>query len=276
MTRGKVLLLIIFSSSIVTCVHKQVGIDSFVVTKDGDGNLQSEIHYINDTVMHGLAKYYYYPNPKNVLKDEIEFKNGVKEGWHRHYRKDGTLESKIQWKNNLEDGENYWYYENGILEQKTYRICGKQYGDAYYYYPNGKLKLYNCLNFWGENIYALKFDEQANKIKEEGVVFSPEFVAVYTSDSTQTPIVDNGVKASKEIVIKTTVAQPPQTKTIIKMGELNKGNMMELPIENYTATYKQIFTEAGKHILVIVGEIKDLKNNLIKRDSIAVKLNVIK
>jgi len=258
------------------CERKRIGNDSFVVTKDGEGNLQSEIHYINDTVMQGLAKYYYYPNPKNVLKDEIEFRNGVKEGWYRHYRQDGTIESKTYFKNNLPDGENYWYYENGKPKEETFWVKGKQYGVGKWYYKNGKLETFNITDFYGTVNYVIQYDEQGNKTKEDGVVFSPKFIAVYTSDSTQTPIVDNGVKASKEIAIKITVAQPPQTKTIIRMGELNKGNMMELPIENYTATYKQIFTEAGKHTLVIVGEIKDLKNNLVKHDSTAVILNVIK
>jgi len=274
MIRGKVILLMIFCSVIASCERKRVGNDSFVVTKDGEGNLQSEIHYINDTVMQGLAKYYYYPNPKNVLKDEIEFSNGIKEGWHKHYRQDRTLESKIHWENNLEDGENYWYYSNGTLEQKTYRIRGKQYGDAYYYHPSGKLKLYNCFNSWGENMYALKFDEQGNKTKEEGIAFSPKIVLLYSNDSTQNPIIENGVKANKEIAIKTTVAQPPETKTTIRMGELNK-NMIELQIANYTATYTQTFTETGKHTLVIVGEIKDLQGNLVKHDSTAVVVNVI-
>ncbi len=274
MIRGKGILLIIFCLVIASCERKRLGKDSFVVTKDRKGILQSEIHYINDTVMQGLAKYYYYPNPENVLKDEIEYRNGVKDGWHKHYRQDGTIESKIHWKYNSEDGEIYWYYNNGGLEQKTYRIMGKQYGDAYYYHPNGKLKLYNCLNSWGENIYVLKLDEQGSCIKEEGVVFSPNVILLYSIDSTQTPIMDDGIKANKEIAIKTTVAQPPQTKTTIRMGELNE-NMIELPIETYTATYTHTFTKTGKHTLIIVGEIKDLQGNLVKHDSTAVVLNVI-
>lgn len=275
MIRHVVKLFVIFSLVFNSCFQKKVDDRSFVVTKDGQGNLQSEIHYINDSVEDGLAKYYYYPFPKNVLMDEIEFRNGLKEGWHKHYRHDGTLESVIQWKNNLEDGYNYWYYSNGKLEQKTFRIRGKQYGDAYFYYPNGKLKLYNCFNSWGENIYALKYDENGNKIIDEGVVYSPKFITVYTNDSTQTPILEEGIKVNNEIAIKFTVAQPPQTKTIIRMGELNKKNIKELPIEKYTVTYKHFFTDVGKHIFVIVGEIKDFNNNLVKYDSTTTTLNVI-
>jgi len=273
MIRGKVIILVIFCSVIISCFHKRVDNESFVVTKDGDGNLQSEINYLNDKVMHGLAKYY-YSIPENVLKDEIEFSKGIKDGWHKHYRHDGTLESKIHWKNNLEDGENFWYYSSGVLEQKSFSIKGRQYGSGYFYYANGKTRLYNCFDSWGENMYVLKYDEQGNKIKEEGMVFSPQFVALYLNDSMQTPISFHTIKAGKEIAIKTTVAQPPHTNTIIRMGEMNK-SMSELPIVNYTATLKQSFTKTGKHTLVTVGEMKDLKGNIVKQDTIYTEITVI-
>ncbi len=256
------------------CEHKRIGNDSFVVTKDEKGNLQSEIQYINDTIMDGLAKYYYYPNPKNALKDEIEFKNGIKEGWYKHYRQDGTIESKTYFKNNIPNGDNYWYYEDGKPKEETFWLKGKQYGVGKWYHKNGKLETFNVTDFYGTAIYVIQYDEQGNKIKEDGVVYSPKFVAVYASDTTQTPIVDDGVKANKEIAVKITVAQPPETKTTIRMGELNK-NMITLPIENYTATYTQTFREKGKRTLVIAGEIKDLQGRTIKQDSTAIVLNII-
>ncbi len=255
--------------------RQRVGNDSFKVIKDGDGNLQSEIHYINDTVMHGLAKYYYYPNPKNVLKDEIEFNHGIKEGWYKHYRKDGTMESKTFFKNNLPDGENYWYYEDGKPKEETFWIKGKQYGSGKWYYKSGKLETFNMTDFYDNVFYVIQNDEQGNKVKEDGVVFSTKFIAMYATDSSQTPIVEDAIKAGKEVIIRVTIAQPPQTKTTIRMGELKKGKMIELPIENYTATYKQTYTEAGKHTLVTVGEIKDLQGNLVKHDSTTVIMNVI-
>jgi len=254
------------------CFYQRVDKDSFVVTKDGRGTLQSEIPYINDTMIQGLAKYYYYPNPKNVLKDEIEFNNGRKEGWHKHYRKDGALESKIRFKNNLPDGDNYWYYENGQIASESFWIKNRQYGDTKLYYRNGKLKHYYSSDFFDNTMYVIKWDSLGNKIKEEGVVFSPKFVVVYANDST--PIVEDGIKAGKEVQVKVTVAQPPQTKTIIRMGELNKGNIMELPIENYTVNYKKNFVKPGKYTLVIAGEIKDQQGNLVKYDSTTVVLNV--
>lgn len=258
-----------------SCESRRLDDNSLKVTKDGNGFLQSEIHYINDTVMHGLAKYYYYPNPKNVLKDEIEFNHGIKEGWYKHYRKAGTMESKTFFKNNIPDGENYWYYENGKIQSESFWSNNKQYGNTVLYYINGQMKHYYASDFFDNTLYVIKWDSLGNKIKEEGMVFSPKFLIAYNNDSPQSPILDNILKVDKEIIIKITVAQPPKTKTIIRMGELNNDRMVEMPIKNYTVNYRQTFTEIGKHTLVTVGEIKDLRGNLLKHDSILVKFNVI-
>jgi antitoxin component YwqK of YwqJK toxin-antitoxin module len=268
-----VLMLILFLS--LNSCKQHIDIESLKVTKDENGNLQSEIHYINDTLMNGLAKYYYSPNPKNVLKDEINFIKGKKDGWYKHYRKDGTLESKTYFKNNTPDGENYWYYEDGIPKEETFWKKGKQYGAGKWYYKSGKLETFNVTDFYDRVIYVIQYDEQGNKIKEEGVTFSPKFVAEYTNDSIGSPIMENFVKVGKEVSIKITVAEPPQTKTIIKMGELNKNNMKKLPIDNYnTAIYKTTFNESGTHTLITIGEIKDLNGSLIKRDSTAINIIV--
>jgi hypothetical protein len=268
---------IVYASAILclnACEHKRVGIDSFVVTKDGNGNIQSEINYINDTIMHGLVKYYYSPSPKNVLKDEINFNNGKKDGWHKHYRKDGTLESKIHWKKGLQDGETFWYFTDGKkIESESFWVNNKQYGDAKLFYLNDQLERYYSLDYFDNTLYIIKWDSLGNKIKEEGVVFSPKFVIVYTSDSLQTPLINNEIISGKEVAIKITSAQPPQTKTFIRMGEVN--NMIELPIKYFTAIYKKTFTKPGKYTLVTVGQIKDMQGNVVKQDSILTDITVL-
>lgn len=256
------------------CVYKTADEVNLVVTTDGNGNLQSEIPYTNHGTIHGLAKYYYYPDPKNVLKDEIEIENGRKQGWHKHYRRDGTLESKIYFKNNLPDGENYWYYENGQLSSESFWTKNKQYGNAIFYYMNGKFKHYYSSDYFGNTLYVIKWDSIGNKIREEGVVFSPKFLIVYSSDTTESHIEESEIQVGKEIIIKVTVAQPPQTQTIVRMGELDAYKMTKLPVKNYTATYRRTFTKSGKYTIMTAGEILDEQNNVLRRDSTAVVLNV--
>jgi len=249
--------------------------ESVVITTDGNGILKSELSYINDTLLNGIAKYYYYPFAKNVLKEEIQYKLGKKDGLYKFYRKDGSLQSKTHFKNDLPNGENFWFYENGKLKEETYWIAGKQYGGGKWYYQNGQLESFNMLDFYGGVFYVIHNDEKGNKLIEDGAVFSSKFVLMYTSDSSQSSINKELIKGGKEVVIKIATAQPPHTKTIIRMGELNKGNMLELPIENYTASYKQTFTEKGNHTLVTVGKIIDLNGNLVKYDSISFGIKVV-
>ena len=248
------------------CVTETKRVDnrSIIIDRDGpEGHIKSEIPYINDTIIDGTAKYYYYPT--DIVKDEIEFNNGVKEGWHKHYKEDGTLESKVQFSNDVQDGETYWYYPDSKIKEHTHWVMGKQYGSAKYYYPNSKLKTYNAIDFYDNTLYVLRYDEQGNKVQDDGVVFSPEYGYVPHRDSM--PI--NG-----ETFIQIAVAEPPDTKTTIRMGELGK-ELKELEIKRYTATYQDTFTTVGKHTLVTVGKIYDLEGNLIKRDSVTTEITVI-
>jgi antitoxin component YwqK of YwqJK toxin-antitoxin module len=271
--RKNILIASLFLFGLYACRGDKLGNTSLVVTKNG-GKLQSEIKYIDDTIRHGLAKYYYYPT--DILKDEIEFNHGIKEGWHKHYRKDGTLESKVHYKNSLADGMDYRYYEDGVkIQSESFSVKGESYGLAKWYYKNGQLEVLNMTDFSGETFYVIHYDDQGVKIKDGGIVFSRNLFACYTTDSTETPIGSSPVHTGKEISIKIPTAQLPETKTTIRMGELNKGSMMELPIENYTATYKTTFSAKGEHQLVTIGEIKDLHGNTIKRDSITTAVTVV-
>jgi len=247
--------------------------ESYKVSKDEEGNLQSEIHYISDSIIHGIAKYY-YSRPANVLEDEFEYNNGKKDGWHKHYREDGTLESMVHYKNGLADGSDYRYYEDGIkIESEHYWQSGKNYGTSKWYYKNGQLELFNVTDFYGGVLYVIRFDEKGHKTNEQGVVFSPKYLMFYTNDIALINI-KNPVKRGKQITFIISVAEPPQTKTKISMGELNKNDMIELPIRNGLATYKNVFTETGNYTLIAVGEIKDLNGNLIKKDSSSINIIV--
>jgi hypothetical protein len=267
-------ILIIFILSNISCKRVRVDNKSFIVEKDSNGNLISEINFLNDTIKHGLAKYYYNPIPANILEEEIEYNHGMMEGLYKHYRKDGTLESKTEFKNNIVDGENYWYYENGKTRNESYWEKGKQYGGAKWYYSNGQLKSYIVLDYFGKHFYSIMWDSTGNKIKEDGEVFSKNFIAIYSNDTSQTPIIENSVMKNKNVITRITAAQPPQTKTVIRMGELNKNNMVELKINKFSADYVSLFPKSGKFNLVTVGVMKDLKGNTLKYDSIVTRIVV--
>jgi len=258
--------LIFFLALLIACTYKRLDNKSCVVTKDGQGNVQSEIHYINDTTIHGIAKYY-YKNGK--VKDEINYTNGLKNGIHKTYTREGLLESSIEFKNGIQDGNTYWYHENGKLNSKSLWVNGKAFGDAYYYYDIGVLESYRSFDFEEHNRYLIKYDSSGLKIREEGTVLGQ---LLLDGDFDSVPL-------NKNVAISISVATPPNTSTKVLLGEINADkivNTKELPIRNSEATYTITFNEEGKHKLVTAGELKDLKSNILKRDTIYTDITVIK
>lgn len=233
------------------------------VSKDENGKIKSEIPYINDTLKHGTAKYYY---SSGVLEDQIEFRYGLQDGWNEHYRENGTIESKSYWRNDMPEGESYYYYENGKLKSESFMANGKQFGPAKIYFVNGQMKNFYMTDFSGETFYVIVWDSLGNKVKEEGLVFSRNFDLNPPGDS---------MRKNMEIMIKMAVAQLPDMKTSIRITGLDKENTIELPIENYTATFKRTFAETGIHSFKVMGEIRGIQhNNLYKRDSIQVEVKI--
>ena len=48
-----------------------------------------------------------------------------------------------------------------------------------------------------------------------------------------------------------------------------------LPISNYFASYKTMFTKSGKYRLGVAGELKDDRGKILRNDTLLVHVNVI-
>jgi hypothetical protein len=259
-----IILFILLEFFLIGCTHNRIDKRSYVITKDAYGNVKSEINYINDTLMDGVAKYY-YRNKK--LKDEIYFTNGLKNGLHKHYTEEGRLESIIGFKEGLQEGYTYWYYPNGKIESKSFWLKGKIFGDAYYYYKTGILESYRSFDFQMHNRYLIKYDSSGLKIKEDGNILG-QFLLDGNFDS---------VRVNKPFVARISVALPPDHTVNVYIGMLIKNKLTDsvsLPIQNNIATYKQTFTEKGRLTLATIGELKDINGNIVKLDTIYSKINV--
>ncbi|MBL4653227.1 MAG: hypothetical protein JKY53_10250 [Flavobacteriales bacterium] len=221
-----------------------------------------EINYINDTIKHGLARYYY---PNNVLKSEVSYNNGEKEGKCIYYYENGVLKSETFYKNDVPAGVSKKYYGDGkTLKSKTFWLEGKQFGEGEWYHKNGKLATYGSMDFYGNTLFVIDWDTLGNQTKYEGVVFSPEY---YFSADT------SGIKLNEELIIKIAVATPPKTKTILKMGWLDS-DLQEMSIKDYMVTYSITVTNPEKFTLVTVGELYDLQGKLLQMDSVAMDIKV--
>lgn len=252
---------------VVACTQKEK--TNLIVTKDRQGNIVSEIHYIKDSLKHGLARYYY---PNGDISHEIEYANGVREGFYKHYKSGKILEQKAYYKKGMAEGKSSRYYDNGAIRSLSNWVSGKEYGSTYFYYANSKIEMYHCSDFSESLFFLIKWDQQGKKTKEEGVVFSPNFYFENADTA-------NAFTVNQESIIRITVADPPETTSKLWMGEVTAEgkveNFKELPIEKNTATYKRTFTKAGKYTLTTVGEIKDKNGKVIKEDRVTTDIRVV-
>lgn len=199
----------------------------------------------------------------DVLKSETNYKNGKKEGLAKYYRENGTLEKEINYKSDLLNGYCFWYHLDGkTIETKGFWVNDKQFGSNEWYYKDGTRKLYTSLDFIGETFFVIKWDEKGQQTKYEGLVFSPNI-----------GLTELNPKVGEEIQVRVAVAQPPLTKTVIKMGLLGKENK-EVKIIDFSATYPVSFKKSGKYTIVTIGELYDLKGMLLQRDSLTTDINV--
>ncbi len=238
-----------------------------------DGSLKSEGLYKNDSIKHGWYKEFY--NNGN-LKSKAEFKDGLMDGLYIYYTKDGIIESKGYFQKDLPHGKTYWYYADGKIKSESFWVEGKEYGELKLFYPNGYLEKYIVRDSYGDILYIMKWDTTGILIKNEGITMSPHFVANYTSDGTI--INGNVILAGKEIEVEITVAEPPNSKTVIYIGDLDKGeitNLKEYPIKNNRVLCYRIYNEPGEYTLVTIGSINNNLNQEIKKDTIYTDIKVV-
>ena len=101
-----------------------------------DGQLRTETQY-KDSVKDGYHKAYY---PDGTLLIDAEYKDGLKHGWYRKYYPNGQLHWEIKCKNDEENGWYRKYSEDGKIISESLYKNGKQHGITKVYYDNGKLK----------------------------------------------------------------------------------------------------------------------------------------
>lgn len=204
-----------------------------------NGNLFSEVEYLNDSIKNGVAKFFY---------------------------KNGQLKEQGTFIDNIKDGVYVAFFENGVIKERGNFRMGKPLGSFYYYYPNGNLRLYNAQDYKEDVFYVLKLDTIGQKIKEDGriisaTVSSPSYIEHYVVGDT--------------LILEYCVAQPPGYKTNILIGHYLKNGKVKKMIrafEKYSivqsiATYKLIANEPGVYVIVNAGELIDSLSKQSKFDT---------
>jgi len=98
-----------------------------------DGAVREEVDYKNGK-KEGVAKLY---NSKGVVRGEFNFKNGIQDGLSKTYYDTGELLKEISFKNGKLEGVNREYAKDGTLLFEAYFKDDEQDGITTVYDPNG-------------------------------------------------------------------------------------------------------------------------------------------
>ena len=144
MRRPCVCLIILF---VVSCNETN---DNRERKRIGDKFIESK--FINDTTYQGLTKYY---SLSNVLEGEIEFTNGIKNGFSKNYYPSGVVNDSMTFINGLPHGYHLVYDSTGHLEYKDFFYQGRKVGGVFFY-NDEKITEYDFLSYDGELLYKAK------------------------------------------------------------------------------------------------------------------------
>lgn len=232
---------------------------------DSSGKVISEIPYINDSIKHGLAKYFF---ENGNTSTEAMYKHGKLHGITKTYSVSGQLRSLVNFMSDMREGECFWYYENGNIKEKSNWSNDKRIGNAYFYFQNGKLRTFTTFDFDENPQYLIKFDSTGKMLREEGRILG-QFKSIENLDS---------IPLNKPIELCISVSEPPQMKVSVVFGKyVNKQfvKMGSIPVKGNIAMHKINFTEYGTHNIVFVGRLSDQAGHVLKCDSMVAVFKVI-
>ena len=101
------------------------------------GNICSEKFYKNSE-LHGICTNYWYNNNK---VDEVNYINGLKDGFYKSWNKDGTLRSEEHYKNGSLNGKSTFWWSPEIPKSVCNYKDGEIDGEEIRYFDNGSIWL---------------------------------------------------------------------------------------------------------------------------------------
>jgi len=216
-----------------------------IIIRYPTGGIHEEIRVDKDSIRNGITRIY-YENGK--IQSEIEYSMGVRNGWHRNY------------------------FPSGELRERVYFFNGKQYGDLYTYYKSGIIAKYNCIDFYEEPFYVMKFDSLGNKTYEEGSLFSFTYALVDESDQL---VNKEPLELGKKYNIGIVVGNPPDRIVKIRLYEIindsEEKDLGLINVENNTSEISFSYDKPGNVTLILRAEATDNNGKLYKQNEMEIK-----
>lgn len=102
------------------------------------------LFYFKGELFSGLAKSFY---PSGILAEEIQYKNGKKQGFYKKYFRNGQLSFSAQYVNAKRNGLSTSWWSNGNIRSESNFLEGKPSGVQKQWYKSGaKFKILNLLD----------------------------------------------------------------------------------------------------------------------------------
>lgn len=203
----KILLLIFFISSCTENVSKKQKIEYYP-----SGKIKSKGWYVRDTV-HVDTLITFFANGKIATNEVYDSVGNAVQA--KSYYDNGIMSVEVNYKNGLANGFGYVYYESGNIEQKKFHINDSLVGDAFFYAKNNNIKTYGFYEWTGKNINLIKYDSSIGDIKKDmRQVIYIDSIKIYQANN------------NSYLELQLVVSNPPHCKSIVRLDYLSKNGFI--------------------------------------------------
>lgn len=201
------------------------------------------------------------------LTDRIAFKDGVRHGWHEHFRENGTIEYRNKYHQGQRGGTSIAYYPNGNVEVRSYWLDGKQFGQTVWFATNGSDSLRGYYDFHGRGFCSARYSttEPTAAPLVEGLAVSPDVWDYPRLDS-----LPSGDTSTVQLAISTF----PNMYTSIACW-LDDMPLRLSSIDSSMAIVMISSNEPGDHMLRVEGTIRDTQQTIRAENQFSVKVVVV-
>jgi hypothetical protein len=252
----------------LSCKHQQGTQTLQIKNTNGELNVLSYRMVNTDTVLEGTQKYYWQ---NGRIRDAINFLDGVKNGLSLHYDSLGILRNKSFYKNGKEDSISSYYSPNSRLSAETFFIEGvKVFTKGTF--ADSVLPSYEFYRSDGYVQYVVLFDSAGNKVYENGFIFGD-------SIQSENNLNLDSLRINSTVKAKILTTKLPGYTSIILLDyfdNLNRKAKIDYQVrtEGFYTYIKFTPIKIGRATLVLIGELRDEKNILVKRDTLFTKIKV--
>ena len=253
----------------ISCKNPQ-GTKTLQIKKsNGELNVLSYRIVHTDTILEGTQQYY-WQNGK--IRDKINFVNGLKSGLSLYYDSLGNLRNKSFYKNGKEDSISFYYSAGGRLSAETFFVEGiRVFTEGTF--ADSVLPSYKFYRSDGFVQYVVLFDSAGNKVYENGFIFGDPIQSGNNFDLDSLKI-----NSTVEVKVVTTKLPGYTVKILLDyFDNLNRKAKIDYQVrtEGFYTYIKFTPSKIGSATLVFLGELRDEKNILVKRDTLFTKIKVI-